>query len=102
MRVPSDPSCAQSGPEPSLSNRLEALRGEWRGFHSIRIMTKGGSYFAGTEATRLTSEWWTIIKLEDGEALDSTQERLLINGIGIDYHSLEIHQEKGSQSRSDR
>ena len=25
------------------------------------------------------------------EALDSTQERLLFNGIGIDHHSLEIN-----------
>jgi hypothetical protein len=33
----------------------------------------------------------------DGEALDSIQERLLVDGIGIDHHSLEIHQEKSGR-----
>jgi len=36
------------------------------------------------------------------EALDSTQQRLLINGIGIDHHSLKIHQEKRSRFWFDR
>jgi hypothetical protein len=37
-----------------------------------------------------------------GEALDPTQERLFVDGIGIDHHALEIHQEKGSHVWSDR